>query len=233
MRRAFFFATGAWVMALGACHSPGKLEAPTAAHAMSSPGMPGACEAPASANVGKAGCYFDVAVDVGALSSPAFFHVDEFSDAATAEAARGPGGAVVHAYGRIFLETVNTDARWRPAGGRRLAMVGPMEAPRGTPVTARFMQAMTLPGAVTRPHLHAGPEAFFLLSGAICMETPAGGETTHAGDTYWVPGGVPMQLTSAGAGLRRSLFVVLHPSSQPWMTMTRDWTPSGACAQRK
>src|SRR5687767_10552152 len=57
--------------------------------------LPGACEAPASENEGKPGCYFDAAVEVGRLTGPAYWHVDEFADAASAELAKGPGGAVV------------------------------------------------------------------------------------------------------------------------------------------
>lgn len=228
MRRFFVFTTGLLLAGLGACGSP---HAPaTADHAMGSPRMPGACEASASANTGKMGCYFDEAVELGTSAGSAFWHVDEFPDATSAVQALASGSAVVRAYGRIFLQTVNDDAGWRPAGGRHLATVGPMPTPKGSPVTARFMQAMTQPGANTRPHRHDGPEAFYLLSGAICMETPEGGQTTGPGETYWVRGGVPMQLTSAGKEVRRSLFVVLHSSSQPWMTMAPDWTPTGACS---
>lgn len=228
MTRSFVIALGGLLAALGSCAPPAAT--PRVHHAMGGPRMAGACEASASANAGKLGCYFDEAVELGTFSGPAFWHVDEFPDADSATRAKGAHSAVVRAYGRIFLQTVNDDARWRPAGGRHLATVGPMPAPQGTTVTARFMQAMTRPGANTRPHRHGGPEAFYVLSGAICMETPEGRQTTGAGGTYWVRGGVPMQLTSAGTGVRRSLFVVLHPSSQPWMTIAQDWTPAGACA---
>lgn len=217
-----------FLAALGSC-SPQDRPGPTADHRMGGPRMPGACEAASAANAGKLGCYFDVAIEIGTLSAPVFWHVFEFSDAASARRVTAPGAAIVYAYGRVFLQAVNSDPHWRAAGGNHLATVGPMPAPQGVPVTARFMQAMTQPGANTRPHRHDGPEAFYLLSGAICMETPEGGRTTGPGETYWVRGGVPMQLTSAGNGVRRSLFVVLHASSQPWMTMAPDWAPTGAC----
>ena len=218
------------IVVLGSCTTAGITEV-TTNHAMPGPRIPGACELPADANSGKLGCYFDAAVEITRLPGPAYYHVDEFADRVSAERARTSGGAVVLAYDRVFLETVNADASWRPLGGNRLATVGPMPAPQGVPLTARFMQAMTLPGATTRPHQHDGPEAFYVLSGAICMETPDGGAITNAGQTYWVRGGVPMQLTSAGATPRRSLFVVLHATSQPWMTMAADWAPVGACAR--
>lgn len=223
------FLASAIGLALASC-STAETHAPGHDPAMGGPRMAGACEAPAAANSGREGCYFDAAVEIGTPPAEVYWHVDEYADAAAARAARGPGSAVIEAYGRYFLQTVNGRADWRPAGGQHRATVGPMPAPRGGPVTARFMQAMTRPGASTRPHRHDGAEAFYLVSGAICMETPGGAATTGAGETYWVAGGVPMQLTSAGQGLRRSLFVVLHPSSEPWMRMAPDFTPTGACA---
>ena len=199
---------------------------------MEGPRLPGGCEAPATANAGRMGCYFDETIELGRVSQQLFWHVDEYADRASAESARSRGQSViVEAYGRIFLQTVNSDRGWRAGGGRHLVSVGPMAAPQGEPVTARFMQAMTAPGAATRPHVHDGPEAFYLLSGAICMETPTGEQTTSEGQTYLIGGGTPMQLTSAGDGVRRSLFLVLHRSSQPWMTMV-EWVPEGRCGRR-
>jgi len=199
--------------------------------AMGDSPVPGGCEAPAMSNQGKAGCYFDAEARVGRLGGAAYWHVDEFTDLSSARVQRVRGSAVVFAYGRFFLQTVNSDLAWSPRGGRRLATVGPMPVPSGVPLTARFMQAMTPPGVTTRPHAHSGPEAFYLLDGAICMETPAGVRTTSRGQTYWVEGGSPMQLTSAPGGIRRSLLVVVHPTGQPWMTVAPGWQPRGACTR--
>lgn len=218
--------------ALASCTASDSPSPALTQHVMGTPRMPGACEAPGAANAGKMGCYFDVAINLGAVPDTVFWHIDEFSDAASAERAKGAGGAVVLAYGRTFLQTVNGDAKWQAAGGRRLSTIGPLQAPDGRAVTARFMQAMTEPGAMTRPHRHSGPEAFYILSGAICLETPDGPQTIGAGQTLEAAAGVPMQLTSAGRGVRRSLFIVLHPTSQPWMMAAPDWTPKGACAEQ-
>ena len=224
---------GGLIVALAACMSPEpSAGSGTSAHSMSAR-LPGGCEAPARENPGQHGCYFDQSIQLGRLSSALFWHLDEFPDAGTAtEQAKGRQSAVVRTYGRVFLHTFHANRQWRPEGGRRLATVGPLEAPRGAPVTARVMQAMTSPGAATQPHRHDGPEAFYVLSGSICMETPAGAQTTAAGETYVVNGDIPMQLTSAGDEVRRSLFVVLHRSSEPWMKNPGEWTPSGACAGR-
>ena len=201
------------------------------AHGMGSPRLPGGCEAPAAENQGKMGCYLDQVVEISNLGPTAYYHIDEFADARAAERARTRQGVVVAAYGRTFLATVSKDGSWRPAGGTRVATIGPIPAPDSRRVTARFMQAMTRPGASTQPHSHDGPEAFHILSGAICMETPDGAETTAAGGNYWIGGGCAMQLSSVGAEIRRSLFVVIHPSDRPWMNVGIPWSPRGACGR--
>jgi quercetin dioxygenase-like cupin family protein len=190
--------------------------------------LPGACEEPASLHQGQLGCYFDTAVQLRNPPRELYWHIEEFVDPAIAEGAKGPASAVVSAYDRTFLYTINGEAQFATPGGRPVSSVGPLPTPHADAITARFMQAMTKPGAMTRVHTHDGPEAFFLISGAICMDSPGGPAMTGAGQTYWIGGNVPMQLHHAGADVRRSIFLVLHPSSEPWMKMS-DWKPAGGC----
>jgi hypothetical protein len=42
--------------------------------------------------------------------------------------------------------------------------------------------------------------------------------------------GPPMVLTGMGTEMRRSVVLVLHDSTQPWMTIMTDWKPAGACS---
>lgn len=194
------------------------------------PQISGACVQPSSINQGKFGCFYDAQVELADTSGELFYHIDEFASRREADAAKPNQAAVVEAYGRWFVETVNSEADWRPRGGKRLATIGPMPRPPGARVTARFMQAMTKPGATTQPHSHDGPEAFHVLTGAICMESPMGIARTEAGKDYWIGGGHPMQLSSIGTEVRRSLFVVIHPSDRPWMNVGIAWKPTGACS---
>ena len=205
---------------------------PPVSHAdmMGGPRLPGACEAPAGGASGRIGCYFNAALDLGRVAGLLYWHIDEFPDARSADSARGRTGIVVAAYDRVFLYTVSSSASWRPSGGRRLATVGPMAAPEGEAATARFMEATTEPGAMTRPHRHDGAEGFYILSGAICLETPSRIDVARENGTLSVEGGRPMQLSHAGPGLRRSIFVVLHRRSRPWMTAAPDFVPEGRCA---
>lgn len=218
--------TGLLGVLLSACATAAPREAP---HDMAMGAkLPGACEEPASLNTGRLGCYFDTAVQVREPPSQLYWHIEEFADRAVADRAKGTAGAVVSAYGRTFLYTINGEAEFATSGARPVRSIGPLPAPPGKIITARFMQAMTEPGAMTRVHTHDGPEAFFLISGAICMDSPSGPAITGAGQTFWISGNVPMQLHHSGNEVRRSIFVVLHPSSEPWMKMS-DWKPTGGC----
>lgn len=193
--------------------------------------VPGGCEESSDLNVGKIGCYLDVALPVGKMPAQVYWHVDEYSSARDARAAKTSGSAVTRAHGRIFLQTVNGNPQWTPNGGRRIARIGPFPAPQGVDLTARMMQATTPAGLTTRPHTHSGVEAWYMLEGVQCVETPGRFFQFPAGEGHWVQSGVPMQLFSAGEELRRSIVLVLHPSTEPWMSMT-DWVPQGLCKNR-
>jgi quercetin dioxygenase-like cupin family protein len=91
------------------------------------------------------------------------------------------------------------------------------------------MEAVFPPGMQTAVHRHSGPEAWYLISGAQCLQMPDSTIIAHAGRGAVVPAGPPMRLTGMGSETRRSLVLVLHDAAQPWMTMTTDWTPEAKC----
>ena len=64
-------------------------------------------------------------------------------------------------------------------------------------------------------HHHSGVEAFYVIDGEQCLETPTGASTLRKGETFAVPGGVPMRLVATGSTLRRGLAVIVHDASQP------------------
>jgi len=91
------------------------------------------------------------------------------------------------------------------------------------------MEATFAPGMESIVHRHSGPEAWYVLAGEQCLETPDGKTVVRAGQSAIVPAGPPMRLTGTGTVQRRSLVLVLHDTSQPWITPTSDWTPKGLC----
>ena len=82
---------------------------------------------------------------------------------------------------------------------------------------------------LTTAHRHSGVEAWYLFEGAQCLETPAGITTIRAGESAMAAAGPPMVLNHVGADTRRSVLLVLHESSEPWISRVSDWVPRGLC----
>ena len=193
-------------------------------------GVPGRCEEKAKDGGGAEGCFLNASLPLGRIGPQLYWHIDRFADLASAEAARTSRGVVTVALGgQVFLQTITDQAGWKSLGGQRLSTVGPLPAPSGANLTARFMEATTSKPSSTFPHVHSGPEGFFLLEGAICVETPTGAQRADAGKSLVLPGAVPMQLSHAGDKVRRSLVLVVHPSTRPWIDRQPAWKPSGLC----
>ena len=97
------------------------------------------------------------------------------------------------------------------------------------------------PGARSAGHRHPGPEAWYVVSGAQCLETPNGLIVASAGGGAMVPEGWPMAISSVGAETRRALVLILHRSDQPYSMAVddhrshgaphSDWKPLGLCAK--
>ena len=130
--------------------------------------------------------------------------------------------------GRIWLFTI-AETGWRPSSGERVAQSGPLPVEPATDYTAVYMESIFDPGTTAAIHKHAGPEAFFTLTGETCLETPDGARVGRSGEMLVVPGGPPMLLIATGTVRRRSVVLILHDALQPATTMVHDWTPRGLC----
>jgi len=163
---------------------------------------------------------------------PIYWHLDTYRTRAEAQALSGPRSTVVEAFAKVWLFTI-AEAGWRPAVGVRVATIGPLQVRPEGRYTATYMQAATSPGFQTDVHQHGGPEALLTLSGEVCVETPEGKVVGRAGgDPLLIKGGIPMQLTSVGSEMRRSLVLILHDAAQPWkVPSTSPWTPKGLCVR--
>jgi quercetin dioxygenase-like cupin family protein len=64
-------------------------------------------------------------------------------------------------------------------------------------------------------HRHPGPEAWYVLGGAQCLETPNGVIRASAGETTLVPEGVPMAISDAGTEIHRTIVLILHVRNDP------------------
>jgi quercetin dioxygenase-like cupin family protein len=184
---------------------------------------------PVSQRTTQIGCWILASQSLGRLPAPStFWHLDQFPTAALAERAKGPQGTVIQALGKAWLLTI-AEAGWRPSGGEHVADVGPLPVNPNTEYTAQYMEAVMNPGMETHVHRHPGPEAWYTEEGETCLETPEGKQVGRKGVNVVVPGGQPMRLFVSGTEQRRSLVLVLHDASQPWMVMANDWTPKRLC----
>ncbi len=155
------------------------------------------------------------------------------SPSRAADAARGPGGTVVESFGQVWLFAIGPQGLW-PAAGEQVAEIGPLEVGRGRSYAARYMEAVFRLGMQTRVHTRPGPEAWYTLSGEMCLETPEGAMTGRAGGPpVIVPEGPPMQLTATGTEVRRALVLVLHDAPHPASVPAAHWQPRGLCRPSK
>jgi quercetin dioxygenase-like cupin family protein len=191
--------------------------------------IPGSCTTPVAERTTDVGCYVDANEVLGGLpTQPIFWHLYNYPTRAAAESAKPPHGTVVESFGKVWLYAIAT-AGWRPPAGQRIAVIGPLPISAGKQYTARYMEAVFTPGLHARAHQHSGPEAFYVVSGTQCLETSDGMTLSHAGESAVAPQGSFMTVTGVGQEVRRALVVVLHESSEPWQTLTSDWTPKGLC----
>jgi quercetin dioxygenase-like cupin family protein len=187
---------------------------------------------PAEGRQDQLGCWIIAALPVDATAgSPLFWHVYELPEGTEPSAADLAGGVAVQAYGRKWLLMVG-DRDWRPGIGRHVATIGPMLPLTSGPHTASFSAAMFEPGMRSRIHTHPGPEAWVVLEGEQCLETPEGMFRGAAGDSMMVRGGIPMALFGTGTGTRRALVAILHPAAEPPGKPYDQWQPTGSCLAR-
>jgi quercetin dioxygenase-like cupin family protein len=211
----------AWVMMLWALTAGGPASGQS----------PFGCDTPISQRPSEVGCYFTASEVLGALTQgQVFWHLYHYPTRAAAEAARGPHGTVVESFGKVWLYTIAEEG-WQPSGGTRVAVIGPLTITPGKQYTARYMEAVFTPGMKTRIHRHSGAEAWYVLAGTQCLETPKGITVAHAGEGAVVPQGPPMILQTVGSETRRSVLLVLHESPEPWSTLASDWKPKGLCPE--
>jgi quercetin dioxygenase-like cupin family protein len=193
--------------------------------------VPGACDVPATARSSDVGCYLTATESLSTLPPGAlFWHLYEYPTRASAEAAKPQAfGTVAEALGKVWLYVI-ADENWRPADGQRVAVIGPLRVNPAAQYTARYMEAVFPPGMQTSVHTHSGPEAWYILSGVQCLQTPDTESITRAGQGAVVPMGPPMVLTGMGDEIRRSVVLVLHDTAHPWMTIASDWRPATPCS---
>jgi len=190
------------------------------------PPVPGLCTAPVPAAPETPGCYQTGQLDLTGAPATVFWHVVQFPTpaAARAEAERHRWSTLAQAHDRTWLHVLGS-ASERVRGGTQRAVIGPLHRPAGA-VTAHFAESIFPPGMRTRVHAHPGPEAFYVVAGEQCMDSPSGQRVVPAGDTYIVAQGLHVQAAPKG---RRNLVLILAPQGQPAVIPGGAWKPTGFC----
>jgi quercetin dioxygenase-like cupin family protein len=167
--------------------------------------------------------------------APLFWYLSKFPTRNAAEAARVENSFAAEAEGHYWLFSFGPKNA-APKSGVLVASIGPLQLTSSALPKASLYEivaylAVMPPGTYTKVHIHPGPEAWYVLSGEQCLETPAGVMKAAMGESMFAPPMTPMRLTNSGSSVRHALFVVIHDSNQPWTIPTNDWKPSGACDQ--
>ena len=185
-------------------------------------------DVPAGQKRPEFGC-FNIATEGGlTFAAPkVYWHLRTFPNRTAAEASKSATGIVVEEDGRVWLSEFGP-RNLALKGGRPVAVIGPLELPPANAYTAVLSYGVMRPGDRSRVHTHPGPEAWYMLAGEQCLETPAGAMRAKAGETMTVPANVPMALSISGNALRKSLVLVIHDSDFPRGTVAQ-WQPPGAC----
>jgi quercetin dioxygenase-like cupin family protein len=192
------------------------------------PPVPGGCAAPATNHRGESGCFLVADITIAEPPAQLTWHLFRFADEAMAraEAARHELSAVAVSHDQVWLHIL-APGEVRTLAGERMATAGPLAVPQGRAVTARLFEATFPPGMRTRVHAHPGPEAFSVVDGMQCMETPAERRMVRPGETFIVAAGPHIQ---AAPGGRRNLGLVLIPKGEPFMHFPSGWQPSSFCS---
>jgi quercetin dioxygenase-like cupin family protein len=167
---------------------------------------------PVSERVGSEGCWILASKLLGVLPDrPVFWTLDVYPDRDSAQSAAESGSTVLDALDQVWLLTVG-DKPKPPTKGKRITQIGPLPLKTKEDYTAQYRESIMRPGAVSRTHVHSGPEVFYTEAGETCLETPSGMQVSRKGHDVVVPEGEPMELIATGPNYRRGLVLVLHSS---------------------
>lgn len=176
----------------------------------------------------EVGCFIVASSSGLQLSEPVvYWHLRAFPNRAAAEAAKSRAGLIVEEEGKVWLSEFGA-RELKLKGGEPIAVVGPLELLPSKTYDAEIAYAVMQPGDRSGVHTHFGPEAWYMIAGEQCLETPSGATRARAGGTMAVSHSVPMELSVTGTTQRRSLVLVIHDSTKGFAAPS-NWTPTGAC----
>jgi quercetin dioxygenase-like cupin family protein len=188
---------------------------------------------PVNERTGSEGCWILASKALGKLADkPVFWTLDVYPDRSSALAAATSKSTVLEALDRVWLLTVGEKSAM-PTGGRRVTQIGPLPIIPDEDYTAQYRESIMASGAISRTHVHSGPEAFYTDAGETCLETPSGKQVSTKAHDVVVPEGEPMELVATGPETRRGIVLVLYSSAKPHTTVVTNWHSTGLCKSGK
>jgi quercetin dioxygenase-like cupin family protein len=162
------------------------------------------------------------------LKDPLFWHIDRFESGESARRAVGPASVAFEAHGTWWLMTIESGVGDHH-GGQHVTQVALPALSLAPKYSMLVMSAYIPPGLTSRVHHHSGVEAFFVVDGEQCLETPDRAYKMQKGGMLVLPAGVTMQLVATGSKPRRALAVVVYDAAQPPTTRMENVPPLVSC----
>jgi len=145
-----------------------------------------------------------------------YWRVENFPSLAQAQAAAGPMGLAAEAAGKAWLFTLAPKGG-SSAGGTKVAEVGPLSPVVAPAYLLRINDGSGPPGSITVVHTHPGTEAFYVLTGELCIRTPQGVLRVPAGRTEAGPGAdTVVQISSCGSTNLYELIMFVVDATRPF-----------------
>jgi quercetin dioxygenase-like cupin family protein len=178
---------------------------------------------------GGMGCsYVENKVLNGPLREPLYWHIDRFDHGENARAAVGPDSVAFEAHGAWWLLSIESTVNGHH-GGTHVNEVLLPPLPPAAKYSMLVISSYISPGLTSRVHHHSGVEAFYVVDGEQCLETPTRAYPMKTGDVLVLPTGVTMQMVTTGVAPRRAIAVVIYDAEQPPTTPTENAPPLVAC----
>jgi hypothetical protein len=154
-------------------------------------------------------------------AGPLFWTLENFPTLAQAQAAAGPTGLAAEISGKVWLFTLAPKGT-APAGGSRVAEIGPVPLVSAPEYLLRINHAGGPPGTKTPVHTHPGSEAFYVLAGRLGQQTPHGVAHADAGQSMNGHGpDMPMIVFSAGTTNLDQLVMFVVDAGKPFSSSAK------------
>jgi len=210
--------TGDVVGGVAAAQASGASNSPTIACADSS----------VSGTIGATACTIFARRPIPTPDGPLVWTLDAFPTRAAAVRAQVPTSAIVEMDGKAWLLTVGPRRPPTP-GAQRVADIGPLPLPKASGYEMILAYVAVPPGSRSAVHVQSGPEAWYVLAGSQCVETPSTVRHIDQGQSGIVPADTPLYLVATGTVTRRAFFVIVHDTARPFYSEINTWKPRGAC----